>query len=211
MIETQNPIFEKNYRSYLRQLCDADLTRCEKILDITIDENKNYVEIPFFNSTYRVSPSGIVDERGQRPDYGICVVLLKHLLMCPRKVPEEADWITYRDFKDAGQTQNTGLSSYALQAISNRYAGKLTLLQEAIHALGGRQPEIKYPYDIAAVIQALPRLPILFLFNDAEEQFPAKTTILYERRAASFLDAECRIMVDWYLLEELKRAERKKR
>lgn len=53
---------------------------------------------------------------------------------------------------------------------------------------------------------ALPRIPILFLFNDADEQFPARASILYERRAAHFLDAECRVMVDWHLLEHLKRA-----
>ncbi|MCG6881099.1 MAG: DUF3786 domain-containing protein [Deltaproteobacteria bacterium] len=48
-------------------------------------------------------------------------------------------------------------------------------------------------------------VPILFLFNAADEQFPAQTSILYERRAASFLDAECRVMINWYLPEYLKR------
>jgi len=69
-------------------------------------------------------------------------------------------------------------------------------------------PEFEFPYDISAMFKALPRLPILFLFNDKDDQFPAQTSILYERRAASFLDAECRIMIDWYLLEHLKRAEK---
>jgi len=57
-------------------------------------------------------------------------------------------------------------------------------------------------------LPALPRIPILFLFNDADERFPARASILYQRRAAHFLDAECRVMVDWYLLEHLKVAER---
>ena len=45
------------------------------------------------------------------------------------------------------------------------------------------------------------------MFNDEDEQFPARASILYERRAAHFLDAEFRTMVDWYLQEHLKRAE----
>ena len=68
-------------------------------------------------------------------------------------------------------------------------------LDAALHADAGR------------IKAALPRIPILFLFNDAAEQFPARASILYERRAAHFLDAEFRTMVDWYLQEHLKRAE----
>lgn len=38
-------------------------------------------------------------------------------------------------------------------------------------------------------------------------QFPARASILYQRRAAHFWDAECRVMVDGYLVEHLKQAE----
>ena len=117
--------------------------------------------------------------------------------MCPPQVPCEKDWITYRDFADSGQTQNIGLADYAKTTISKRYAGDLDRLKAAVSALGGSQPEADYPYDLSAVIPALPRIPILFLFNDADEQFPAQASILYERRASHFLDAECRVMVDW--------------
>ena len=162
---------------------------------------------PVFQALFRVSPFGVVDDRGQRPDYGTCVILLKYLLMCPLQVPCDEDWIAYRDFSDAGQAQNIGLADYAATGIAKRYAGGLERLKAAVRALGGRAPAIDYPYDLAAVVPALPRIPILFLFNDADEQFPARASILYQRRAAHFLDAECRVMVDWYLLEHLKQAE----
>ena len=41
--------------------------------------------------------------------------------------------------------------------------------------------------------------------NDRDEQFAAETFILYEGRAHHFLDAECRVMIDWYLYDALKR------
>ncbi len=204
-MEKQNPIFKKNYESYLRKLRSVDFSRCESMLGIAVDKKKGLAEIPFFETIYRVSPLGVVGQRGERPDYGVCVVLLKYLLMCPERIPPETDWISYRNFRDTGQAQNTGLSSYASQEISKRYTGKTARLKAAVAELGGRPPETEYPYDISSVLTALPRIPILFLFNDADEQFPARTSILYERRAASFLDAECRVMVDWYLLEYLKR------
>ena len=202
-----NPVFQKNYGDYLRQLDNTNLSLWESVLDITVDEQRRTAQIPFFQTLYRVSPFGVVNEQGRRPDYGTCVILLKYLLMCPQQVPCNKDWITYRDFADSGQTQKVGLADYATATISKRYSGSLERLKAAVSALGGRPPETDYPYDLLAVIPALPRIPILFLFNDADEQFPARASILYERRAAHFLDAECRVMVDWYLLEHLKRAE----
>lgn len=203
-----NPVFEKNYKDYLRQLDSTQMSRWESILDITVDKKRRTAQIPFFHTLYRVSPFGVADDRGRRPDYGTCVILLKYLLMCPQQVPCNDDWVTYRDFADAGQTQNVGLADHATTTIAKRYAGGLEWLKGAVDALGGRPPETGYPYDFTAVLPALPRIPILFLFNDADEQFPARASILYQRRAAYFLDAECRVMVGWYLLENLKKAER---
>ncbi len=207
-MEKRNPIFAQNYERYIRQLDDIDLSRCHSVLSITVDANNGTAQIPFFKTLYTVSRFGVVDDQGKRPDYGICVILLKYLLMCPQRIPPGTDWVSYRDFKDSGQAQNAGLASYASQAISNRYAGNVGRLKEAADALHGRPPGAEFPYDISVIFKALPRLPILFLFNDKDEQFPSQTSILYERRAASFLDAECRVMVDWYLLEHLKRAEK---
>ena len=204
-----NPIFEKNYKDYLRQLDCTHMPRWVSVLNITVDEKRSTAQIPFFQTMYRVSPAGVVDKRCRRPDYGACVILLKYLLMCPPQAPSDKDWITYRDFADSGQTQNIGLADYAATTISKRYTGSLERPKAAVSALGGRPPETDYPYDLAAVLPALPRIPILFLFNDADEQFPARASILYQRRAAHFLDAECRVMVDWYLLEQLKQAEQR--
>ena len=182
------------------------MSRWESVLDIAVDEKRRTAQISFFQTLYRVSTSGVVDDRGQRPDYGTCVILLKYLLMCPLQVPRDEDWTSYRDFADSGQAQNIGLADYAAASIAKRYAGDLERLNAAVSALGGRVPEIDYPYDLAAVVPALPRIPILFLFNDADRQFPARASILCQRRAAHFLDAECRVMDDWYLLEHLKQA-----
>ncbi|MFC1857221.1 DUF3786 domain-containing protein [Thermodesulfobacteriota bacterium] len=202
-----NTIFDQNYDGYLQKVRNIDFSNIAPILKIRVNAETSTAEIPFFNTTYRVSPFGVVDEQGQRPDYAICVILLKYLLLNPQWVPAAKDWVTYRDFTDSGQTQDAGLSEYALAAIAKRYAGNLERLKASAGVLGSNPPEAEYPYDFSAVFPALPRLPILFLFNDADEQFPAHASILYERRADHYLDAECRVMVDWYLFESLKKAE----
>ena len=51
---------------------------------------------------------------------------------------------------------------------------------------------------------ALPKIPVLMLFNDIDEEFPAQSTVLFERRAENYLDMECLAMVGMLLFEYLK-------
>lgn len=206
-MKTRNPVFERHYQGYLRQLDAVDFSRLEPILKAGIPRNRKTAHIPFFRSHYQVSRQGVADPKGKRPDYGTCVILLKYILMCPNRVPPEDEWVNYRDFRNTGQSQNIFLIDHATRAISKHYTGRKNMLEAAIRAVGGKRPLLDYPYDISAVVTALPRVPILFLYNDADKQFPAQTFILFERRAEHFLDAECLVMVALSVLEQLKRAE----
>lgn len=200
-----NPIFEQNYHDYLDQLNLSEVSMKSSELGAAMINEGQAVKIPFFNNMYQVSKSGITDSLGNRPDYSTCVILLKYLLLNPPYVTENKEWIPFREFKDAGKGQNTGLSNYALKKISDFFSNRLDSLKEAVKFLGAKIPEEQYPYDICAVIPALPQVPLLFLFNDKDEHLKAQALILYERRAEYFLDAECRVMVDWCLFEHLKR------
>jgi dienelactone hydrolase len=46
---------------------------------------------------------------------------------------------------------------------------------------------------------ALPKIPILLLFNDADDEFPAQCLLLFERRAEKYLDMECLAILGWLL------------
>lgn len=202
-----NPIFKKNYSDYLNRLDTVDFSLLPSILDIKVNAGRGIAQIPFFQADYEVSASGVVDHNGNRPNYDTCVILLKYLLMCPKQVPRENDWVNFRDLKSSGYTQHSSLADFAIQSIARHYVGNTIGLETAVKALNGKRPETDYPYDLSAVIPVLPRVPILFLFNDAEKYFPARAFILFERRAEHFLDAECLAMIGTSLLAHLKRAE----
>lgn len=202
-----NPIFKKNYTDYLKKLDTMDFSLLPSILDIKVNAEHRIAQIPFFQANYQVSASGVVDHNGKRPSYDTCVILLKYLLMCPRQVPRENDWVNFRDLKSSGYTQHSSLADYTVQSIASHYSGDKSRLEKAVQALQGKRPETDYPYDLSAVIAVLPRVPILFLFNDAEKYFPARAFILFEQRAEHFLDPECLAMLGSSLFGHLKRAE----
>jgi hypothetical protein len=53
------------------------------------------------------------------------------------------------------------------------------------------------------VFEALPRVRIYLIFNDADEDFPADCSLLFEKQAAQYLDMECLAMIGMVLAERL--------
>ena len=94
------------------------------------------------------------------------------------------------------------------RAIAACFAGRLDDLKETSKLLGGSPPDIEVTYDLSMQFDALPQVPVMLLFNDADDEFPAKSSVLFERRAEKYLDAECLAMVGRLLFTSLKKAVR---
>ena len=60
--------------------------------------------------------------------------------------------------------------------------------------------------DLIVGFDALPRVPIVLVFTDADEEFAAASTVLFESRARHYLDMECLGMIGSLLVEQLKRS-----
>ncbi|MCP4666106.1 MAG: DUF3786 domain-containing protein, partial [Deltaproteobacteria bacterium] len=80
---------------------------------------------------------------------------------------------------------------------------RLRELAEASNALGGRPPDMDLSYELSVQFDPLPRVPLLMLFNDQDEEFPATCSVLFERRAEKYLDAECLAMLGRLLFTSL--------
>ena len=53
---------------------------------------------------------------------------------------------------------------------------------------------------------ALSNIPLLLLFNDKDDEFPAQSAVLFEKRAEKLLDMECLAMVGMLFSEYLRKA-----
>ena len=79
-------------------------------------------------------------------------------------------------------------------------------LEAACRRIHGEPPAASFSYDLCMQFNALPKVPVLMLFNDADAEFPAQCSVLFERRAEHYLDMECLAMVGMLLFESLKLA-----
>jgi hypothetical protein len=80
-------------------------------------------------------------------------------------------------------------------AVVETFAGRLADLEKAAKELGGYPPGEDFPYDACFRFDALPKIPMLLLFNDVDEEFPAKCTVLFQASAENYLDGECLAML----------------
>lgn len=180
-------VFEETYREYLEQIAGINFEPLAEIIGITVEGDE--ITIQFFGKPYRIIDESITAPSGNQPPFGICVVLCKYLLLCPDAVPPEADWVAYRDFKDAGPL-TVFFANSVEKPLAEHFAGRLTELEKACKTLGGFVPDIEITYDLAIQFNALPRIPVLLLYNDADAEFPAHCSLLFKGDADKFLDAE---------------------
>jgi len=74
--------------------------------------------------------------------------------------------------------------------IAGRYSRRLDELATRCKALGGAAPDSGLSYDLTMQFASLPKIPLLLLFNDADDEFPANCSVLFRQSAGKYLDLE---------------------
>ncbi|MEW6138840.1 MAG: DUF3786 domain-containing protein [Thermodesulfobacteriota bacterium] len=188
------------YWDYVKQVAERDLSALTDRLGVTVKGNSAIV--PLFGKEYRISGQGIVDHAGNRPSHSVSVVLCKYLLLCPSSEPTQTDLVTYKDFPDAGPFVG-GFLNNVEKPIGRTFACRVSALERACRELGGRDLKMHFPADLAVRFDALPKIPLVMLYYDQDEEFPPHCSVLFERRAEKYLDMECLAIVGWILAEWL--------
>jgi hypothetical protein len=199
----KSPIFEETYKNYLAQVAGIDIPFRATLLGIGLKEGEAL--IPLLGKPFRVSPLGVFDPSGQEPDHAVRVVLCKYLLLCPETEPIGEEWVSFKDFKDAAPFVG-GFINNTEKALVKHFSGRLDRLKEACQKLGGLPADLEISYQLALRFEALPKISILLLFNDEDEEFPAQGSLLFQKKAAEYLDMECLAILGWFLTDALLQA-----
>jgi len=194
-------VFKETYQSYLDQIGQIDLDSIAEKLGGRVE--KDEMVISFFGQPYRISSRGITDPFGKQPPMGISVVLCKYLLLCPDIPSLDKEWVSYRDFKNTAPLVHSFINHTERPIVQN-YSNRLKDLVAACEKLGGRDPGLNLNYQLIMILYPLPKVPLLLLFDDVDEEFPAQCKVLFERRAEHYLDPECLAIIGRLLNNFLK-------
>ncbi|WP_372678510.1 DUF3786 domain-containing protein [Desulfosarcina sp.] len=184
---TTGSVYHETYYDYLEQLEKMRFDGKEAVLGIRLDGDT--VVVPYFGQSIRLTADGLKDEAGRRPDFSDCVVVLRYLIMCPRFEPKQKEWAAYRDFPDAGPL-TVFWNDTVERPLARTFSGRVNALEKACDVLGGSLPDTDITCDLCRNFIPLPKMPLLLVFNDADDDFPASASLLLEKRASTYLDAE---------------------
>lgn len=196
-------VFEETYRNYLARIAEIDLPDRAAMLGADVEGGDLLIQL--YGSRYRVTRQGVFTASGEPVNYAVCVVLCCYVLQCPPAAPATGEWVTYREFKDAGPLVGYFIAN-TNKIIETAFGGQLAALEKAGRGLGGRRFDDGASHDLSLQFEFLPRIPVLLRFNDRDEEFPAQCSVLFRQSAAAFLDMECMAIGGTFLAGHLTRS-----
>lgn len=141
----------------------------------------------FFGEPYTVSyPLGEVRRPDKSAAGGREALILLHYLVNAVGTPVQEEWVAYRDLPGARYHEPAFVADVE-RPLSLGLAGRLEEFRDWA-AKAARFLEL--PGDVAAAWDVLPRVPLLVIFNERDEEFPASARVLYDVSAPDYLPTE---------------------
>ena len=195
-----SPVFAQTYQHYLEQINQTDFLSKAEMLGVKRDGD--CLVVPLYDKVYFISGEGLREENGVEITPAVQVMVCKYILTYSPDAPAIEDkLVTYREFKDSGPltsyfTTNTN------QILETTFAGNVPFLKEKSLAIGGEEQSSDM-YDVSLQFYAFPKISVMVNFNDRDDLFPAKCSILYRSTAARYLDMESLAMTGTLLTGKL--------
>ncbi len=191
--------YERVFSELLPELAELDLDRAAAELDGRRDGDG--VWIGMLGRDYHVGPGGVFDAEDGVPDITIRIVLVWYLLRRGAGAPA-GEFVAYREFKDAAffsaffQTEVEG-------RLARLFGDDAAGLKEAGRRLGGREGRDEFSGNAVIELTALPKIPVLVILYESDEDFPASASILFDANAEAFLDHECLAVLGQIVVDRL--------
>ncbi len=143
--------------------------------------------LSFFSEDYTVSYAEGEVKRANGSEAGAMEeILILHYLVQADGMANRDEWVAYRDLPGA-RYHEPAFKADVESPLSRGLAGRLEGLRAWVRT-NARQ--IDLPGDVAAVWEVLPRVPLLIIFNEADEEFPASARVLFDITAPNYLPTE---------------------
>jgi hypothetical protein len=157
-------------------------------------------QIPLFGLNITAREDGIYSENGKLDTVG-SILVIRYLLTAGDE-PLRNAWVPYRDFRDGAR-----FASYIKANIEDRlakaFSGNAGLLRERILAVNGVMYRSESRPDVAAALYPFPKVPLLLIFWDKDDEFVSSLQFLFDRSAESYLDLEALAVLLEYTCQKL--------
>ena len=179
--------FDEACKACLLKLKDFDAKVGQAILGLW--ERDGLILLPFFNRKIAFDGRDFIDSAGDEVLPAVKLVLSRYMMTCPEKPsPASGRFMTFREFPGAGPLFSRFVGNTS-KIIETSFSGRLSALKRRCRDLGGQILKTD-SHDLKVRFDALPRIPVIFNFNDAEDGMPVQAGFLFQDNARAYLDLE---------------------
>ncbi|MCF8080259.1 MAG: DUF3786 domain-containing protein [Desulfobacterales bacterium] len=162
------------------------------------------LELPYFDGRIQVRSGGMTSTSGDELDRWEQTFLYNHLAQGGSAAPSG----TWKSFEELPNTISKvkSMRAHVEEPIRRRFSGRKEALASAGKAFGGAEAGGDFPEaDVALRFAALPRVPLLLLFWDAEpaEEIGARAKLLFDETVTVHLDIESILFLSEHLRRRL--------
>ena len=146
-------------------------------------------ELPFLGTPYLIKgPEGDVcykEDTGKEPALWEKIIVL-HYFTTSDGTPLSQKWISVKEIPDS-RLYLTNFEKRAVTPLLGRFGNNPEKIWEPARKLGGRKADVG---DVAFTLPVFPRVPITLQFWKADEEFPPRINILFDKTIIHYLPTE---------------------
>ncbi len=158
--------------------------------------------LPYFSGFLHIDADGVRNADGTPLTRWEQVFIYNHMAQGGRAAPS-GRWKAFQEIPNT-VSKIKSMRSHVEAPLAERFAGRLEALADAASALGGEDMACENPSaDAAWRFQPLPRVPVMLLFWDREEEFDAKAGLLFDETVTEHLDIESILFLSERLVQLL--------
>lgn len=181
---------------YLAKVRETNLDALTDILGLQ-KESRGY-QFEFFNRSILFDGTDFKDLSGAILQPALIGIFCRYILNAPADLIQPSGrLVTFREFSGSAPlfsrfAENTN------KTIEQTFANRVEILRKKCAALLGI-PTRSSSHDLSVHFKALPRVPLILKFNDADEMLPADSSLLFCDDAARYLDIKSLAAICTYL------------
>lgn len=171
------------------RLRQADPDTIRQRAQVSFDAVRGGYRVPFLNGAYCCAPERraleiIEAPPSERLDFQLALVIL-HYLLEAQSTPLAGTWIGEKDIP-GGSLFFRGPHAFPTDRLLQRCGSHRDLFARAMEALGGAQVDLG---DAAYRLWVLPRVPVLFILWEGDDEFPPELNIRFDASIQDHLHA----------------------
>ncbi len=145
------------------------------------------LRLSFFNTPFEVRHDDVSRAEGMAESNVFIKILMLIYATHAKGSKAAGQMVAFRDLPNTSSKSKS--FDHNANKLAKAFAGRIEALDEACRRIGGKvQPsdsaDREYRFD------ALPRVPVQFLFWDGDDDFPARASVLLDKNVLDYLDQE---------------------